>query len=474
MARTTLSGSVFLYLVLGLLLPSVSAVAQGNPQSPQAEKQQDNPASDESSSGVILPAPLGGLVPPLTTHGESPGERVNLLTGSLGVSGLYTDNAFSSGGKSIDDYQYQITPGIGLQSFGQHTQWMLNYAGGVTIDQRAPGNSQQTHVAAADLIHQFTHRLSSEFRQDFNMTNNPFDQLGASESLPTVSGPGQLSNFAVPAPITRIGSVSTASATYQLSQYSGVGVSGSFSLLQFQDDAALAGAGGTLVNTTNAAGRTFYLHQISPHHTIGAEYQLQALRFNGGVARALDQAIYLFDGIGLGHNMTLSLYAGPDRTYIRNVIVPLPGLPAAVFPTVSTQWSAVGGIAFAWRTRRNGLRLSGDRQITDGSAWAGAVRLNTARMELTRAFGRRWTSNLSLAYSDGRILGVPVSFVDSQITTEEGAVGFKYGITRDFSATAEYARIQQPHTGAFTGIIRGNYNQVQVGFVYQFQKAIFK
>src|ERR1041385_2127723 len=277
MARHLHSRSVVLSLVLGLLSFWVSAAAQSNQQNPSAEKQQEASAPDQDTNGVTLPAPLGGMIPPLTSHGESAKERMNLLTGSLGVSAFYTDNAFNSGGQSTDDYQYQISPGIELQSFGQHTQWMLNYAGGITIDQSAPGNSQQNHIGVAELAHRFTRRLAAEFRQDFSRSNNPFAKAG--ENLSIIAGPGQLSNFAVPAPVTRTSSISSANATYQLSQHSSMGFSGNISVLKFQDDEALAGAGGTLVNTTNIAGRAFYLRQTSVHQTIGAEYQVQELRF---------------------------------------------------------------------------------------------------------------------------------------------------------------------------------------------------
>lgn len=467
-----ISGTIFFYLILGLLSPAQAAFAQSNSQAPASTNQQGS-QEDGNTGGVVLPAPLGGLIPPLANHDEIT-ERVNLLTGGIGVSGLYTDNAFTTGTKTVGDYQYEISPSLGIQSFGQHTQWMLNYAGGATIDQRLPGNTQQTHAATADLTHHFTSRLSSEFRADFSMSNNPFTQTGAGESLPTTAGPGQLSGFAVPAPITRIEGVSIANATYRLSEHSGAGVSGSFSVLRFQNDEALAGAGGTLIDTTNATGRAFYLRQISARQTIGAEYQLQALVFNSGAARARNQAIYFFDGIAFTRNMTLSLYGGPAHTSIDNVIVSVPGLASTVFPSTADQWSFVGGLAYTWHIRRNGFRISADREITDGSAWAGAVELNTARLELQRALGTRWTANINLSYSDGRIIAAPSNFVDDRITTEEGQIGTSCRITKNFSLTADYAHIQQPHTGAFTGNLKSRYNQVQVGFAYRFQKAIFQ
>jgi hypothetical protein len=469
MIRSHINARIFFYLSLGL--PPAVTCAQGAPQGPPAVQKQDAQSQAENAGGVILPEPLGGFSPRLTGFGESAAKQANLLSGSIGVRGLYTDNAFTSGIRTVDDYQYSILPSIGFRTFGQHTQWTVNYEGGVTIDQRLQANSQQSHGAAVDVAHQFTPRLASEFRQDFARTNNPFVQIGASESLPTVAGPGQLSNFAVPAPVTRIGSISSANAAYQLSQHSAVGVSGSFSLLDFRNDQLLVGAGGSLIDTTNTTGRLFYLRQISAHQTIGAEYQLQGLRFEGGAARTIDQTVYLFDGIAFRAGMSLSFYAGPERTHTHDIILSLPGIGPTVRPGVSDVWSLGGGVAFAWRTLRNGIRVAADRGVTDGGGWAGAVRMTAARVELEKALSLRWTSTLQLSYSDGRIVAVPSNFPADRITTEEGAIGLQCRITRGLFTTAQYARIQQPHTGAFTHAIQNNHNQLQVGFTYQFNKV---
>lgn len=470
MNRFIMRARVFFYLMLGLCPLAASAQDVQQATSP-AVQEQTSQAAAENAGGVVLPAPLGGFTPRLTGDGSRTPEQASLLSGSIGVRGLYTDNAFTAGTRTLDDYQYSVLPSVGFRTFGQHTQWTMNYEGGVTVDQRLRANSQQSHGAAVNLSHQFTSHLTSEFRQDFALTNNPFVQIGASESLPAVAGPGQLSNFAVPAPVTRIGSVSSAVATYQLSRHSAMGVNGTFSLLDFRDDQLLVGAGGRLIDTTNTAGRIFYARQISAHQTIGAEYQLQGLRFSGGAARTLDQTIYLFDGIAFRQGMTLSLYAGPERTHTHNVILTVPGVGSAVIAGVSDVWSVGGGAAFAWRTRRNGLRLAADRGISDGGGWAGAVRMTTARIELEKALSARWTGTLQVSYSDGRIVAVPATF-PGRITTEEGAIGVLWRIARNLFTTAQYARIQQPHTGAFTGVLQNNHNQFQAGFTYQFNKAI--
>lgn len=474
MARSFISAAIYfcfcLALGLGVHAPVVKA-QQGSPAQP-GNNPQSTPPAVESSTRPVLPAPLGGFNPRLTAEPETTEGRPNLLTGSIGAIGLYTDNAFTSGSKAVDDYQYSILGGLGFRTFAPHTQWTLNYGGGLTVDQRISGNSQQTHDATVDVRHDFTRRLSAEARQDYTMTNNPFARIGADELLPTVTGPGQLSPFAIPSPVTRIGSISTANLVYALGRHSAIGTSGSFSLLDFRDDERLVGANGRLIDTTNTAGRAFYLRQASPHHTIGTEYQVQDLRFNSGAARTLDQTIYLFDGISFTGNMTLSLYAGPELTHTHNAIIAQPGFGPELFPAIGDIWSVGGGFAYAWRGKRNGLRISGERGVSDGGGWSGAVRLNTASLEVERALSPRWRVTLDLAYSDGRTIGVPLDF--GRITTEQALVGFLCRLTRNLSATAQYGRIQQPHAGRFTQALLKNHNEIQAGLTYEFQKVFSK
>ncbi len=472
MARSSIGAAICFCLALGLGLHPPVVTAQEESPAPPSNSQQSTPPPVERRTRPVLPAPLGGFSPGLTAEPEPTEARPNLLTGSIGVNGLYTDNAFTSGSKAVDDYQYSIVPALGFQTFGLRTQWTVNYGGGLTVDQRIPGNNQQTHGATAHVRHDFTRHLSAEARQDYTMTNNPFARIGASELLPTVTGPGQLSPFAVPSPVMRIGSISTANLMYQLSRHSAMGISGSFSLLHFRNDERPVGANGNRIDTTNAAGRAFHLRQISPHHTIGMEFQLQDLRFNGGIARALDQTLYLFDGISFRANMTLSLYAGPEFTHTHNAIIAQPGLAQALLPVVSDAWSVAGGFAYAWRGKRNGLRVSGDRGVSDGGGWSGAVRLNTAGLGVERALSSHWSATLELAYSDGHTIGVPLDL--GRVTTEQGLVRFVGRLTRNLSATAQYGRIQQPHAGLFTQTLLKNHNQIQAGLTYQFQKALSK
>jgi hypothetical protein len=257
-----------------------------------------------------------------------------------------------------------------------------------------------------------------------------------------------------------------------LSQHSAAGVSGSFSLLHFRDAELASPSAASLIDTTNTTGRAFYLRQTSPHQTIGAEYQLQDLRFDGGSARTVDQAVFLFDGISFTPNMTLSLYAGPEHTYSHNIAVLGTGLSTPILSLLESQWSVGGGVVYAWRGKANGLRFSAESGVSDGGGWLGAVRLNTASLLLQKALNARWSANLNLMYSDGHAIATPANFVGDRVTTEEGSLGFSCRITRMLTASTSYARIRQPHLGPFIQAFQPNYNQIQVGLTYQYAKRL--
>lgn len=468
----TMSTRWTLFCLCLLLSLQTSHVNAQQTQAPREVRPDEGQTSVESDSGISIPEPLGGFSQQLASYPDTGRERANLLMGSIGVSALYMDTAFSPRVKSIHDFQFLVIPGIGWQSFSPRTQLLLNYAGGFVFDESAPRNSQQTQGGAADLRHRFTQRLVSEIRQDYVFTNSPFTQAGVNQPLPVPAGPGELSSFALPSNATRIESISSASLTYQLSRHSGWGASGTFSSQKFRDVSVRSGVSGSLIDTQMAAGRTFFLTQVSAHHDIGMQYQLQDLKFAEGLARTADQTLFLFDGISFKSNMKLSLYAGPQFTHTHNVLLLSPAFTGIIVPVLRDELSVAGGAAYTWQGNGAGFRLSGGRGVSDGGGFMGAVRLNTGTMELEKNIASHWKGTLQLVYSDGRLIGLPAKNASSRVTTGEGLLGLTRWLTPNVSVTGQYARIQQPRAGTLTARVPRSSNRAEVTLTYQFQKAL--
>lgn len=446
------------FLVLGLgFLPS-SLLAQ----------QQTQPT--EVKSRIDVPAPLGGLSPQLTTPVEN--ESGSIFTAGLGANVRYEDSVISLDGSRGGHYQYSLAPSIGLQGLGHETQWVLNYIGGISFDQGGAQNTLVTHRATADIRHEFNKRLSVELRQDYRVTNSPFARLENIASLPAFTGPGSLSSFIVPSTATQTVSVSMASMAYQLGPHSAFGVSGNLSLQRFRDVITASGISGSLIDTRTAAGHAFIVSKISRRQTIGAEYQLQDLNFEGGAARAVDHTLFIFDEISLPSDMTLSLFGGPDRSHIRNVLILNPDLSTSVVAALNDRWSWAGGAMYTLHRKHMGFRAAWRRGVSDGGGFLGAVRLTTWLAELPVQINARWNLVLGTSYSDGRALGISAQAPGDRFTSIEGHFGVEHRITRNLTARGQYSHVDLINSTSFSRSILGQHDQIEIGLNYQFHRTL--
>lgn len=428
-------------------------------------QQPDNPGAG-SEAVLRIPAPLGGTAPKVVP--TSVADTQNVVSGGVALGVLYDDNSLNLG---QDGYQYSISPSIGFQQTRPHTAWDLDYHGGLIIT-RADGRSQTQNATAAtaDLQHMFSRRLMLELRQDYLLTNNPFSHLGEGLSPSAPSAVGQVSPALA---ATEIAGTSFAGLTYQLTRHSSIGLSGNFSTQRFRDVTSSAGNPVGLIDSRTMVGRGFYALQATEHQEIGAEYQVQDLHFDGAVARTVDQTLFLFDEVSIKTNMTLTLFAGPDRAHTHNNILIL-GTTASelVVPLVNDAWSPTGGATFLWRGKNVALRLSGTRAITQGSGSTGAIRATNARAELRRDFAKRWAVSLAYTYSDGRLLEGLANNFGSTITLEQADVTVDRRLKPNLLLRAQYSRIQQLTSGAVVPYNTGNHNRVGLEVRYEFTRPV--
>src|SRR5262249_45734883 len=191
---------------------------------------------------------------------------------------------------------------------------------------------------------------------------------------------------------------------------------------RFRDVTVAPGVALSLIDTRTTTGRGFYALEVSQRHKIGFEYQLQDLRFQGNVARTVDQTIFVFDEISLKPNITLTLYAGPDRSHEHNNILLLESnQTTSVVPMINDAWSPAGGAMFTWRGRFVSLGLSGQRLVTDGIGSTGAVRTTSGSAELRKNFTNRWSVGVAYLYSDGQLLSSAANAGNSRLTLQQGS-----------------------------------------------------
>jgi hypothetical protein len=423
---------------------------------------------------VMPPGQLGGSTPQLLPTGATAPE--NVLFGGLGIAVVYDDNIAITNGQTRGGFLYSLTPNMTLQETRPNRTLDLSFVGGLTMAQhdRAVNNGTQDTAAFTAQYQQLLgpHILLTS-RQEFLKTNNPFGAGDQGPTMSTVSEAGQLNaTFGVPS-ATRTSFVSSEAIIYQFSRHASVGIDGSYSRLRLRDVAETAGGNATLIDGQTATGHFFYALEISRAQKIGAEYQVQDLRFDGDAARTQDNALFLFDEIRLTSSMTLALYAGPDYVHVHNnIVAPSSGGRPQVLPLVDDVWFPSGGATYTWLGKSVALRLSGSSLVTDGAGATGSIQALTAGVELRKDFGKQWTATSGFSYASGQLIEGSTTGAASRITTEQPRLSLVHRLSPHATLDAQYAYLWQLGGGAIIPLVAGNHHRASISLLYQFARPV--
>jgi len=393
-------------------------------------------------------------------------EGRNAIVAGMRVNGFYDDAAFSNGRRMTGDYQYSILPNIGLRLFQPHTQWNLDYAGGVTFDQKTLSRGLASHNVAGELQHNFTRHLLLHVREGYIVSSNPFVHLGQSLAL---TSPGQLNSLVLNPQAEQIANSSSGDLTYQFSQHSSLGFDGTFSALRFRHVGNSSASG--LIDTRATSGRMFYVHEVSGSQKLGVEYQLQDLRFQHGRSRTTDQRVLLFDEIILRSDMRIAVFAGPDRSHSHSAVIPNLGFTTHAFTVLRDRWSPAAGVTYTWKGAHAGLRLSAQRSITDGGGLLGATLSNVVSLEIEKKLTPRWSLSLGGNYFNGHSIDAPVGGT-GRLNTKQVQIGVSRSITSQISAQLLYQHIQQGQGTSSNQLNAGSHNQVEFSLSYSFTRLL--
>src|SRR5262249_17570795 len=180
-----------------------------------------------------------------------------------------------------------------------------------------------------------------------------------------------------------------------------------------------------------------------------------------------------FDEISLKPNITLILYAGPDRSHEHNNILLLESnQTTSVVPLINDTWSPAGGAMFTWRGRFVSLGLSGQRLGTDGIGSTGAVRTPSGGAELRKNFTNRWSVGVVYLYSDGQLLSSAANAGNSRLTLQQGSFILERRLSEHLVIRGQYAHSQQENAGTLAALTTGIHNRVGVELAYQFARPL--
>jgi hypothetical protein len=436
-----------LAIVLSIGLANVAA--QDEPGAPPA-------AIKEAGS----PSHLGSEAPALAIASDTESRNVLVAGFSLGAAydnrGLYNTTTSTFSG----DTRYFIESSVAFQRTFSAGSVTLSYTPGVSISTDNNSNNQYTQNLAGDVNWRPNSRFQLHARQDYSVTDNPFEIVGRVDLLPGLGGPlGPNYNGVLP-DTKRTSLVSNADMDYLVSEHRAVGITGGFQKYTF-DSSTPSTANVPYVNSEVITGSVFFSQQFSRAVNAGIQFAYTDIYSTGAVvARTQAPAPMVFVKLTPDSRTTITLFAGPEYARTREVIGDV-----GVF---ETGWYPTFGGTVSWNGHRNAFDVQGQRRIGNGGGVLEAVRDTTAGAAYRFRVAKRLLSEVRADWSDEKAIGLLSQ--GNYFESMWAGGGPVYELSRSFSLRADVAYVHQAQQGV--AVVAGNHLMIQGSLDYRFHKGL--
>jgi hypothetical protein len=413
----------------------------------------DSPMSDEDTNSDLpqIPALLGG--PKMSLAFRSEQERSNYLRAGLNVGAAYDDNTQMTSTQPIGNATYSVFPNISIEQTRSRMRWTLEYAAGLTVNQRLPNQASQ------DLNFHSQFRLSPHVNlrvaEDFSVTSGFFDS-GNGGVVVGNGGP----NPSLIAPLSKQRTSSTvAEANYQFALKDVIGASGSFSDLHFSD----VPEGFTLTNTRTAAASAFWFHGLFGRDWAGLSYRFQHITFDPNGETSV-HSILVVNTVSLPGRFTVSAFVGPE--FSDNQVAG----QASHF----SDWSLAGGVEAGWQKEHTSVAAGYSRRINDGGGVLGVVRSQTVHGDVRQQLRPGWAVAVGASYGNNDSLTIPSPGSATSVNTASVATSLERNIGKSLGLRLGYAHDFQKQIGSADANVEGtaNRNRFFVTLGYQWARPL--
>jgi hypothetical protein len=395
MRMKLLGTGLFVVIASVVMLSQNSTTPQEQEQQRPAEQPVDTATQSEPSQTsdshpedqMQVPPPVAVESYPMTFVSEG---RSNYLLYGLAFSTGYMDHVQGYGVLGGSDESYSLAPVISIDTKSPRLQLVATYAPGFTFYQHTSALNESDHNASLKFKYRLSPHVTFSAEDAFVKSSNIFNQQNLGPAL-SVSGGTDTTNVSVMAPVgDRFSNSGTAGLNYQFSLNGMLGVSGSFTFLDYPNPSQVPG----LYDSRSIAGSAFYSHRISKMHYVGATYQHQSLLSYPveGQSKTLTDAVLLFYTLYPTSHVSISIFGGPQYSDTF--------LPVLLLGTTSqkmSSWNPAAGASLSWQGKLTSIAFSYSHLITPGWGLSGAVLADAGNA----AIQRKLSMNLSVSVDAG-------------------------------------------------------------------------
>jgi len=400
---------------------------------------------------------------PVVVQTENPKFNVSMM--GMQISSDFDDNALNSPRKPQADFSVFIRPHLGWRVSSTRIQWVVDYTLGLSRSQEFPAYDSFSHLLDGGFQVKLTKRLGLLVHEALLSSSNPFDQLQAAESATSPATPTVQTESAGAIPADVWTEQARADIAYALTAHSTAGIGGEFFSARYSLPSGDFSSNQILQNSSSTTGRSYYLRQVTRHQWAGVDYRAQKLIFNSGQSASLVHSIAYTHTVALSPEITLSMFAGPERSVTQSASGTISGLsPVFSGPRPAWQWS--GGAIGQWSGTRTRVNLRVSRAIHNAGI-LGAAQLSTGSAELSRSLGRQWSVKLLTSYDHGRALIGPAT-----LSTVSAAAGVKRMLAPDLFLEIQYWRVHISSNGSLPASLLADHNRISMSFVYERERPL--
>jgi hypothetical protein len=416
------------------------------------------------------PAHLGAEAPPLAIDTDVVSRNILIAGFSLGAvydsRGLYNGGNASVSPYYSSDVRYFVQPSIGYQRTFSTGAWTVSYTPGISISQHDPTDDQYTNNLAGDINWKPNSYFMLHARQDYSLTNNPFEGVGRVDLLPGLGGPFGPNYDGVLPQTQRTSLVTSVDLTYRVAEHSAIGVTGGFQKYSFDPLHTSTGVSyNPFVNSKVINGSVFYSQQISTSVAAGVQLAYTDIYSTGAeVARTQAPAPMGFVKWSPGQNTVVTLYAGPQYARSRQDVTIGPFTVAVYLH----HWYPTYGGTLAWSRGRNAFNANGMQRVANGGGVLDAVKAIDAGAAYRARLTRRLLAEVRGNWSDERGIGYFSS--GSYFRSLWAGGGPVFELKRSLSLHMDVAYVHQSQNGL--ALAAGNHMLIQGSLDYRFRKNL--
>lgn len=437
-----------------------SATATTATEKSSADDTQDSSSPEDE---MITPTPVSGAGLPLGFVEDS---TRNYIHGGLTVQTGYDTRIFTLT-SNVPMVNYSLLPVIDIGIARTRTEMDLSYSPGFTMYQ---GYRSLDHVDQ-NLAFRLRYRLTPHVALS---VDESFLKTGYLQSLSyqntTESGVGLIErpNVSIVPPVADLMSnFSNVEITYQFGPNSMVGAKGSLSQLWYSNGRSLRPAAGAslgsgVFDSGAQAGEVFYARRLSTKYYIGATYSFQKLLAHPNSLDTRTQSLLIFYSLYLRPTVSLSVFAGPQRSATFGAALPI------TFPV--RIWSPEGGVSVSYQTAHMSFAGSFARRVAEGGGFFSAVRSSSATALVGFRMPGKLTFGLMDEYATNSTLNIPLPAGDSGHILSN-SVSLERPLGKHLDLQCGYAHLHQTYHSILTSNVPDQ-QRAWTSVSYSFERAL--